>query len=140
MTAKYVPALDDAQGYLPAPKPPAPLRVLRVLLYVVAVLTTLSLLAYLLVSPLSGASVGMAVYGMLPGVAAFVLAGRLDSPSRRTYWALVVLGVVYVFLSLAALGQGDPRGLTNLILPTAIFVLLTRSSSRAFLLRGAGPR
>lgn len=120
-------------GYLPRAQPPAPVRALRILLYVAAGLTVVVVLLGLLIEPLSGASIGAAVWAVWPGIAAFLLAGRLDRPSRRIYWLVVALGVVYVLLSLAAIGQGSPRGITNLILPTAILILVNRASSRAFL-------
>jgi hypothetical protein len=131
------PSRDPAGAVGPAdvlPRPPAPLRVLRILLFAVAALTVLVVLAFLLSSPLDGAAVGGAVWTVWPGVASFLLAARLDRPSRRTYWLVVGLGVVYVLLALAAVGNGDPRGLTNLALPVAILVLVNRRSSRGFLL------
>jgi hypothetical protein len=124
----------DVAAYLPATRPPAPLRVLRVVLFAAAGLTVLVVLAFLLSTPLTGEAVGRAIWTVWPGVAAFLLAARLDRPSRRTYWLVVGLGVVYVLLSLATVGNGDPRGITNLALPAAILVLVTRRSSRGFLL------
>jgi hypothetical protein len=127
-------ATGEAAAYLPPARPPAPVRVLRVLLFAAAGLTVLVVLAFLLTTPLTGESVGRAIWTVWPGVVAFLLAARLDRPSRRTYWFVVGLGVVYVLLALAALGNGDPRGLTNLALPIAVLVLVTRRSSRGFLL------
>ncbi len=120
-------------SYLPIATPPAPVRALRVLLYLTAVLSVVIMIAYLASGPVMGETVGRAVWGVWPGLVAFVLADRLFKPSRRVYWFVVALGVVYALRALSTIGQGDPRGVTNLALPALILILVLRGSSRAYL-------
>ena len=43
---------------------------------------------------------------------------------------IIALEVFYVLLALSAIGQGDPRGVVNLVLPAVILVLLFRADAK----------
>lgn len=135
---------DDASltGTLRSPaRTPASVHVLRVLLYVVAGLSFLVMLGFLLAVPLPpGETVGRALWGVWPGVVAYVLAEQLRRPSRLVHRLVLALGAYLVLRSLALLGDGDPRGWTTLALPVAVIVLASRRSARQWFGRAPARR
>lgn len=112
---------------------PPPVRALRVVLYVVAGLSITIFLAGFLAFPVTARAVGLGLWNVWPGVLALVVAGRVTRPSRTTFWLVWVVALALGLGALAALGQGDPRGVTGLALPVLIAVLVSRRSSAAFL-------
>ena len=125
---------DDASltGTLRSPaQTPASVHLLRALLYVVAGLSFIVMLGFLLAVPLPpGETVGRALWGVWPGVVAYVLAEHLRRPSRLVHRLVLALGGYLVLRSLSLLGDGDPRGWTTLALPVAVIVLASRRSAR----------
>jgi hypothetical protein len=111
---------------------PGQVRAVRVLLYLGAGFTVLATVGAIAVFGTSAEALGRLVWASWPGVAAFFIARRLDRGGRRLYWSVVVVCGFWVLGALAALGSGDPRGVTQLLIPTAVLVLLTRRGSRAF--------
>jgi hypothetical protein len=105
----------------------------RVLLYVGGVIGILGTLGYLVSEGFSAETAGQAVWAVWPAVAAIVLARRVARGGNGLFWAIVVVGVFWVLMGLGELGQGDPRGLTSLVIPVAILILVTRAPARGFL-------
>lgn len=109
---------------------PAPLRPVRALLYAGAALTALALVGALLGGGLGGENLGRAVWATWPGVAAFVLARRLHRGGRVEFWGVLVVCGFWALGALATLGAGQLRGLTQLLIPVAVLVLLLRRDGR----------
>lgn len=114
---------------------PRPVRVARVLLFVAAGLTGLIVIATLLALGISARLLGALLWFVLPGVAALVIGLKLPGGGKRLYWATVVVSAFWILLALAALGRGDPRSITQLILPVTILVLINRRSAKDFFAR-----
>ncbi len=115
---------------------PRSLAALRILLYVGGAIGILTTLGFLTAEGFSAENTGAAVWAVWPAVAAVFLARGLADGGRRQFWGIVVVGAVWVLIGLAELGRGEPRGLTSLVIPIAILVLVTRQSARDRLLRG----
>lgn len=109
---------------------PTTVKVLRVLMVVVAVLTAVTTAGFLAASGLAAATLGYALWGAWPGAVSLALALRVKDGGAWALRGIVALQAVYVLLSLARLGAGDPRGLVNLAFPIAILVLAARKSAR----------
>ncbi len=116
---------------------PGPLRGARVLLFVSAGITLITAVSGLAVGAFEGGSAaenaGMATALALPGVLALVCGVRLRKGRRLLLWSMVALMVYMVLVALSSFGQGDPRGLTQMILPVTIMVLILLPRSRAYL-------
>lgn len=117
---------------------PASVRTVRVLMFITAGLTLVIIVTGLALYGVSPEVVGFLVWSSWPGVLEFVLALLIRRPSRVKFWLIVVAAAFSILSSLAALGEGDPRGFTSQILPIVILVFLLRRSSRAYF-RGATP-
>jgi hypothetical protein len=115
---------------------PGPLRATRVLLFFGAAITALLVVSALLMAGASAELIGRLVWMSWPGAAAFVIALRLQRRGKGLFWATVVVSGFWILSALAALGQGNPRGFTQLAIPVAILVLVTRPASRDYLVRG----
>lgn len=125
---------------------PTPLRAARGLVLLLAVGTFVTVLAYLSAVDLSAPSVGQSLWVALPAVVATLVVRRLGRPHPALLRWGVVACALWLASALAAVAEGDARGLTQLLLPTAVLVLLLQPASRAYL-RGrdlgrapAGPR
>lgn len=112
------------------PPLPAPLRPVRVLLYVGAALTALTALGALLAGGLGPANVGQVLWASWPGAVAFVLARRLHRGGSLVFWGVIAVCTFWALGALATLGGGELRGLTQLIVPVAVLVLLLRRQGR----------
>jgi hypothetical protein len=130
VVSAYTPYVDRSDRILPTA-----VRALRVLLYVGGVITLLTTFGYLASEGLTGATVGQAVWSAWPGVAGLVIARKVHLGGRRRFWVIVVVAAFWILGALGAIGRGDPRGVTELILPIALLVALTRRSSRDYFLR-----
>lgn len=131
---------DLSHAYLRdhVPPLPAPLRAARVLLLLLAAGTAVTVLAYLAAVDISAPAVGQSLWVCVPAVIGVLVATRLRRPSTAVLrWGLAACAL-WLAAALASLAQGDPRGLTQLLLPAAVLVLLLRPASRAFL-RGWHP-
>jgi hypothetical protein len=106
----------------------------RILLYVGGVITVLTTLGYLVSEGFSAENLGLAVWVAWPGILGLVIARKVAAGGRRRYWLIVVIAAFWMLGALGSIGQGDPRGITGLILPIATLVALTRRSSRDFFL------
>jgi hypothetical protein len=113
---------------------PGQVKAVRILLFVVAGLTVLTLIGFLLSGQVSAESAGLVIWASLPGVIGLVVALRLARGGRVRFWVVVVVAALLVLGGLGALGRGDPRGITNLILPGVILFLVTRRPAREFFL------
>ncbi len=112
--------------------PPVPraVRVLRLLLLLGAgvALVTVGGYAASTTEPFA-VVVGQSTWALVPAAVAFVVARRLARPSRRLHRWATAAAVLWTVGAVASLGAGDPRGLTQLALPIALFVLLRRPST-----------
>ncbi|MFI6695973.1 polymorphic toxin-type HINT domain-containing protein [Streptomyces sp. NPDC050433] len=82
------------------------------------------------VDAVDGRLIGLLLYASAPGVAALVLARRTWAGGVRVRWALLALQVWLVVGALGTLGAGSGRGVTQLVVPITITVLLFRRTSR----------
>ncbi|MEW2065678.1 Tox-REase-5 domain-containing protein [Streptomyces sp. NPDC007346] len=142
-----------AGGPAPAAAPrrdlPGPLAVVRVLLLVLlgaTVLGAIGLSGSALAADAMGAQVlGILLYASAPGVLCALLARHLRTGGRRVRWGIVAVQLWLIIGGLGNLADGSPDGLTQLVLPVVILVLLSRARSRAWFLlppreRGEPPR
>jgi hypothetical protein len=109
---------------------PKSVKAARVLMFVVAGITLMMTVGFLGTVGVTSTALGYAVWGAWPGAASLALALRITSGGTWALRAIIALQVVYLLLSLARLGAGDPRGLVNLAFPIAILVLVTRKAAR----------
>jgi hypothetical protein len=110
---------------------PNQVKTVRVLMFVAAGLTFLTTLAFLVTVGVTAAAFGAALWFVVPGVLSLMLALRIPEGRTRLRRGIIALEVFYVLLSLSRIGQGDPRGVVNLILPVVILVLLFRPEAKA---------
>lgn len=111
---------------------PASVTTVRVVLFVAAGFTVLVVVAALLVVGAEPRFVGNLIWYAWPGVVGFFVAWKIGRPSRVKFWLIIVIAAVYLLESLAALGRGDPRGITTLIIPVLLLVFVLRKASRAY--------
>jgi hypothetical protein len=111
---------------------PGPVRAARVALFIGAALTVLTVFGYLLVMGGGSEAVGRAIWVSVPGVIAFMVALRMPRGGKRLFWWAVGACGLWIVGALGSIGRGDPRGLTQLVIPVLVLVLLTRSSARRF--------
>ncbi|CAM3899711.1 hypothetical protein GCM10009799_12530 [Nocardiopsis rhodophaea] len=112
---------------------PTPLRVARILLFVLAVVVGLQIVGGLMIYELGPELLGVLVWTALPGIAALLLGLRLPKGGRGMMAAILILQAFLLLFALGRIGNGDPRGLTNLVFPVLITVFVLQKSSRAFL-------
>ncbi len=99
---------------------------------VAAALTMITVLAMWAVVGVSPESVGQGLWVCVPAVIAVVVAVRMRPAQMRWLWWSVGAGALWVLGALATMGGGDPRGLTQLLLPVVVLVLVTRPSARRY--------
>jgi hypothetical protein len=75
---------------------------------------------------------GRLIWLAWPGVAALVLGLRLHRGGRPRFQLTMVVCAFWILGALGLLGTGDPRGLTQLALPVAVLLLITRRPARDF--------
>ncbi|MFI6079465.1 hypothetical protein ACIBBB_00405 [Streptomyces sp. NPDC051217] len=113
---------------------PRELRAASVLLYflfgVTVLGTTGALTAAASVDAVDGWALGLLLYASAPGVAALVLARKTWAGGVRVRWALIAVQVWLIVGALGTLGQGSGRGVTQLVVPVAVTVLIFRRESR----------
>jgi len=114
---------------------PTSVRTVRVLLYVGGAITLLTTLGFLVSEGFTAENIGQAIWVAWPGTVGLVIARKVHTGGRRRYWLIVVVAAFWMLGALGSLGQGDPRGITGLILPIATLVALTRRTSRDFFYR-----
>lgn len=108
---------------------PTTVKAVRVLMVMVAVVTAMTTAGFLVASGLTAVTLGYALWSAWPGAVSLGLALRVRDGGVWLLRGIIALQAVYVLLSLARLGAGDPRGLVNLAFPIAILVLATRKSA-----------
>ncbi|OAH13788.1 hypothetical protein [Streptomyces jeddahensis] len=111
---------------------PRALATALMLLVVLFVLSVLPALGVLLAAPVDGAVLGALLYAIAPGTAGMLLARRMWAGGPWTGRALVGVQVWLALEALGTMAQGSGRGLTQLLLPVTLIVLLTRPASRAW--------
>ncbi|MCY7394724.1 MAG: hypothetical protein LH468_01010 [Nocardioides sp.] len=124
--------LSQAYSHDYVPPVPGPVRAARVLLLVGAALTLVTVLAFVVSVGPSPESIGRGIWVCVPAVIALVVAPRMGRPGRKTFWWAAAAAALWVLGALGSLGGGDPRGLTQLVIPVVVLVLLTRPRARAF--------
>ncbi|MEV4007337.1 hypothetical protein [Actinomadura sp. NPDC049753] len=111
---------------------PNQVRTVRVLMFAAAGLTLVMTLAFFAAVGVTAAAIGAALWFALPGVLSLLLALRVPNGGTGLRRGIIALEIFYILLSLARLGQGDPRGVLNLVLPIVILVLLFRPEAKAY--------
>ncbi|TDD79601.1 hypothetical protein E1293_22920 [Actinomadura darangshiensis] len=109
---------------------PGPVKAIRTLMFVVAGLTFVTTLALLVAEGVSAESLGTAIWYTWPAVLTLVLALRVPDGGTRLRRGIIALEIFYVLLGLARIGQGDPRGMPNLIIPIVLLVLLFQATAK----------
>lgn len=107
-------------------------KTVRVLMLVVAGLTFVTALAFLGAVGVTSAAIGATIWFVLPGAISLMLALRIPRGGVALRRGIIALEVFYILLSLSAIGQGDPRGTVNLIMPIVILVLLFRPDAKGY--------
>lgn len=111
---------------------PNQVRTVRVLMFVAAGLTLVMTLAFFAAVGVTAAAIGAALWFALPGVLSLLLALRVPNGGTGLRRGIIALEIFYILLSLARVGEGDPRGVLNLVLPIVILVLLFRPEAKAY--------
>ncbi|MES9603938.1 hypothetical protein [Actinomadura sp. NPDC000929] len=111
---------------------PNQVRTVRVLMFVAAGLTLVMTLAFFAAVGVTAAAIGAALWFALPGVLSLMLALRVPNGGTGLRRGIIALEIFYILLSLARVGEGDPRGVLNLVLPIVILVLLFRPEAKAY--------
>ncbi|MGH2813370.1 MAG: hypothetical protein ACRDI1_11775 [Actinomycetota bacterium] len=110
---------------------PGPVKAIRILMFVVAGITFLTTLALLVAEGVGAESVGTGIWYTAPAVVTLALARRIPDGGTRLRRGIIALEIFYILLALGRIGQGDPRGLPNLIIPIVLLVLLFRSTVKS---------
>lgn len=128
--------MSEYQPYVDAPAQrgtmPDSVRTLRVLLYVWAGVTLLVTIGFLASQAVDGERVGQLVWAIWPGVAAYFVARGIRHGGRNRFRWTIVIAAFGILGALGAIGAGEPRGVTQLILPVAVLIAVLRPSARAF--------
>lgn len=119
---------------------PTAVKTVRVLLYVLAGATVLVIAGVLMFAGVSAELLGYLTWVCWPGIVGFVVALRMNRPGRAKFWLIVVVAAFGILNALGSLGQGDPRGVTTLIIPILILVFVLRRASRTYFKRSAVER
>lgn len=124
-------AVTPGPGTVPGSVPTS-VRAVRVLLIAGAVLTVLGAAGAFLVAGFDAETAGQVVWTAWPGVLGGFLARSLYQGGRRRFRLVILVCAFWLLGALGAIGNGQPQGVTGLILPIAILICLTRASSRDF--------
>ncbi|MFD7224638.1 hypothetical protein ACFV9P_27050 [Streptomyces sp. NPDC059892] len=116
---------------------PRSLAVTRVLLYLMFALTLLGAIGVLnslleLGTHITPTLTLAALYALVPGIAAVILARRLWTGGKVVWLALIGLQGWLLVGSIVNLYGGSARGLSQLLLPGALLVLVGAGASRAW--------
>ncbi|MGK5557992.1 hypothetical protein ACSNOI_40940 [Actinomadura kijaniata] len=111
---------------------PKTVKAIRILMFVAAGFSFVATLAFLITVGVTAASLGAALWSVFPGVLSLVLALRIAEGRKGLRRGIIALEIFFILLAFSRLGQGDPRGLTNMVLPIAVLVLLFRSEVKAY--------
>ncbi len=111
---------------------PTSLRAAKIVMVVAAALTVITVLAMWSVAGMTPETVGRGIWVCVPAFIALVAARRMRPSQVRWLWWSVGAGALWVLAALASVGRGDPRGLTQLILPVVVLVLVTRPAARRY--------
>ncbi|WP_405469514.1 Tox-REase-5 domain-containing protein [Streptomyces anulatus] len=123
------------------PRPLVLVRVLLLVLFGATVLGAIGLSGSALSADAMGAEVlGILLYASAPGVLAALLARHVRTGGVRVRRGIVAVQVWLILGGLANLGNGSPDGLTQLVLPILIIVLISRAGSRAWFRLPPGQR
>lgn len=80
---------------------------------------------------ITAVAIGGALFVLIPGTACALLAWRIPRGGRRLRIGIIAMEIVYALLALGTLGQGDPRGFPQLIIPGVVLFLITRPQAVA---------
>ncbi|MFD3917712.1 hypothetical protein ACFWR7_01760, partial [Streptomyces sp. NPDC058595] len=116
---------------------PKPLIVTRVLLYLIFALTLMGGVGVVdsmldLGRHITPTLTLAALYAVVPGIAAVVLARRLWTGRKAVWFALIGLQAWLLIGSVVNLYAGSTRGLSQMLLPGALLALLSVGASRAW--------
>lgn len=114
-----------------------PLQAVLILVRLLFVLTVVGAFDVLVVASsvdaVDGRLLGMVLYASLPGIAGFVLSLYLRTGGVWIWRGLLAVHAWLTLGALATLNDADNgRGVTQLVLPVAVIVLLSRASSRGW--------
>ncbi|MEV1044765.1 Tox-REase-5 domain-containing protein [Streptomyces sp. NPDC049916] len=127
---------DPAPAVAPRRELPGPLVLVRALLLVLLGATVLGAVGLsgsaLAVDAMGAQVLAVVLYASAPGVAGALLARYVRTGGSRVRWGIVAVQVWLILGGLGNLGNGSPDGLTQLVLPVLIIVLLSRAESRAW--------
>ncbi|MFI6699748.1 polymorphic toxin-type HINT domain-containing protein [Streptomyces sp. NPDC050509] len=117
---------------------PRPLQVALILVRVLFGLTVLggvgALMTAASVDEVDGQLLGLLAYAAAPGVVGLLLTRWAWTGGARVRWGLLAVQGWLLVGALQTLGDGGGRGLTQLMLPVVIIVLLCRRPSREWFL------
>ncbi|MFD6529269.1 Tox-REase-5 domain-containing protein [Streptomyces sp. NPDC060184] len=123
---------------------PRALAVAQTLLLVLAAATAVGALGLfgsaLAVDAVDGELLGVVAWAALPGVLAWWLSRRLHEGGNGLRWALTALLLWLAAGGLANLADGSPHGVTQLLVPATVLILLFRRRSREWFLLPPGRR
>lgn len=132
-------AVSGGIGGLPAPAGgvplPRPLRVVLLLVRTLFVFTVVGGVGVLLqaasLDAIDGELLGLLLYAALPGAAGLALSAYVRSGDIWIWRGLVAVHTWFLLGALATLGgDGDARGVPQLVIPVVGLILLLRRSSR----------
>lgn len=115
-----------------APSLPTQVKIVRVLLFLTAGCTLLFIAGALAAFGFSAEIAGHLLWLSWPGVVGVIVALKIKKPSRVTFWPIIVVAAFLILDSLGLLGQGEPRGLTTMIIPVLILVFVLHPASRRY--------
>ncbi|MFG3495142.1 Tox-REase-5 domain-containing protein [Streptomyces sp. NPDC047928] len=115
---------------------PSALRAVLVLVRAVFAVTLVGAFGVLLLAAslggVDGELLGWVLYGALPGTAGLLLGRRAGTGGVWILRGLLAVQGWFIAGALATLGGGDGRGVTQLLIPVVVVVLLCRPASRAW--------
>jgi hypothetical protein len=115
---------------------PGPVRLIRILLFVLAAFTALVVIGALIIFEVTAEMLGALTWTALPGIVGLVVALRISrSRSRALFWTVIAIAVLTLLGALGSLGNGDPRGFPQLVIPIALLVAVTRPEARRWFAR-----
>ncbi|MGW3089973.1 alpha/beta hydrolase [Streptomyces sp. NPDC001108] len=126
-------APDDRPGRQSLSRPLQAVLVLVRLLFAVTVVGVFNaLLTASSVEAVDGHLLGMLLYASLPGIVGLVLSFRVRTGGVWVWRGLVAVHAWLLLGALATLNSEDSRGVTRMVLPVLVLVLLCRARSRAW--------
>ncbi|WP_046469652.1 hypothetical protein [Allosalinactinospora lopnorensis] len=112
---------------------PRPLKAARWCLFLTAGISLITGIGGLAAAGVSGATLGTMTWVMLPGILCLAFGLRLRKGGRGLFWSIIAVQALVLLLTLGNLAGGDPRAITQSLLPVLILIFVTRPAARAYL-------